>query len=132
MSLDEAKTAVLNAARALRQAFPPGESSPVPRSSLGQLYSAVDACDAVGDAAPDAPYGAQEARSVAQASEVGGFTVRGAEGRSARFCSEWDCWRVADLPTGTCHHHAPIAQKPHPWEQAQMREPVFEVRDGDG
>lgn len=48
---------------------------------------------------------------------------------TARLCTESDCWRYADLPSGTCHMHSEYARKPHPWECAALRSGVFAVSD---
>jgi len=90
MSRDEALTAVLNAARALRQ-------SGMVDVRLDQLYAAVDAVDAVGEPSRVVP-------GICQ--------------------GDPECWRYADVGP-TCYHHSPIAQKPHPWQAAQLRAGVF-------
>ncbi len=91
MSRDEALTAVLNAARALRTSvvYPP------PEAALAQLYAAIDAVDAVGDA-----------------------TVT----TTALFwCAEPSCWRQNDTAGMYCHQHSPAAQ----WPQVRRRDPVL-------
>ncbi len=94
MSLEEARCAVVNAARALKRQYPLLDAREWARPALEQLYAAVDAVDAVGDAE------AVHVRSV--------------------FCASPECWRYADLPTGTCYHHSAWAARPS----------TREVRDG--
>jgi hypothetical protein len=126
---------------------------------LAQLYAAIEAVDAVGAVdrvvpdsdrcadrhcwcwtvgAPVGPCGHQEARSAAQAAETVIGTARRPEGRTAPVwvpdlpeCSTPDCFRAADLPTGTCHHHSEIGQAPLPFERARMRDPARGGHDAE-
>lgn len=116
MSRDEALTATLNAARALRRYGCTNEL-------LAQLYSAIDAVDSDGDAdAYPAPCPTC-ADLRAQLAEL--------RGDRPGLCSNAECFRVADLPSGTCHHHSAVAQRPHPWQRAGLRSGVFAVEQDD-
>ena len=132
MSRDEALTATLNAARALCAQVGPGAALPADlRPGFRQLVDAVAAVDAVGeDTAP------LEADYVLPPAPVVGRIVGGRYEPVDRpgLCSVPDCWRYADLPTGTCHHHSPHAAKPHPWQTARLRagECAVPEEDGDG
>lgn len=118
MSLDEAKTAVLNAARQLRAYRPTLLATDGHGVALlTQLYSAVDACDAVGDAEPEPvmPHGPVVA-------------VYQRVARPGLCQGDPECWRYADVGP-TCFHHSPAAQRPRPFERVVRRDAVFEVRD---
>ncbi len=100
MSRDEALVAVLNAARALKAQWPlgdylPGQMQPV----LTQLYAAIDAVDAVGDA-----------------------TVT----TTALFwCAHPECWRQNDTAGMYCYQHSAQAALP----SLRRRDAALEVQD---
>ncbi len=101
MSRDEALVAVLNAARALRTAYPLTDRHEAPWAVplLARLYGAIDAVDAVGD-----------------------DTVT----TTALFwCAEPSCWRQNDTAGMYCYQHSREGQAP----QVRRRDAVFEVRD---
>jgi hypothetical protein len=156
MSLTEAQTAVCNVARALRDRCPLTlipEGAPV-RPLLAQLYAAVEVVDAVGDAEVPLvgrvnvcpiceclnPPGVTEcitctavlavARAQAGWKPLPTEAVVETPPRPGLCQGDPECERYADLPTGTCYHHSPAAQRPRPFERAVMRAAVFEVWDG--
>lgn len=104
---DDARAAVLTAAQALKARCPLTgvyETAPV-YPFLAQLYGALGAYEAALDE-PATP------RVVPDRDRAG-------------LCQgDPECWRYADVGP-TCYHHSPIAQKPHPWQQAQLRAGVF-------
>lgn len=137
----EALTAVLNAARALQAAYP-NPLGFAGSALVQQLYAAVDAVDAVGERDTEPRRGPCEVCwTIAWAPTPDGETcehcdlvaaytrlraqVADLRGDRPGLCSDPECWRVADLPTGTCHAHSEHAAKPHPWQTAQLRAGVL-------
>lgn len=137
----DALTAIANAARAIRQ-------TGMVDVRLDALYGALAALDAVGEApgdvawdqpvprlserdgdtAPDAPYGAQDAICAVPATKTDDYTMRGADGRPARYwCRTPSCWRQNDTAGAYCYQCS--AQAVAPSVRVVRRDPVFEVRD---
>ena len=110
---DEALVAVLNAARAVREQD--RGTGRITAGCLAQLYSAIDAVDAVGEI-PALPATLMTHTHALVASRPG-------------LCQgDPDCWRYADVGR-TCYHHSPHAQHPRPWESLRRRAPELVVQD---
>lgn len=116
MSRDEALVAVLNAARVVRATVGPGAALPADLwPAFRQLAAAVDAVDAVGET---------DAELVMPPARVVAVYRREDRDRPGLCQADPECWRTADVGS-TCYHHSPMAQKPHPWQTAQLRAGVF-------
>lgn len=102
--------------------------SAYPASLFAQCSDATCFCH-TGEAPPDGPYWHQEGRTAELSEESVNRTAGGPASRTAPVwgltmpeCAVTGCFRAADLPTGTCHHHSEIGQAPLPFERARMRD----------
>jgi hypothetical protein len=124
---DEALGSVLEAARALQR---DGVSGP----GLAALFEAVDGVEAVRDAEsrnPMAGVGVStvtlpvSAHPTPNPFKPATPRVMSDRDRDGLCQGDPECFRLADLPSGTCYAHSPHGQAPLPFERARRRDPAL-------